>query len=165
MPDLTTEEIERQILHAKPWNAPGEHGLPVIVWKNIWPVMKHRVLAIFQASLEEGVLPDQWRDATIILLKKPHKPDYALAKARRPVSLLSTLGKLLEAVLAERLSHAVETHGLLFTNHFGARKQRSAEQALMLLKSRYMRLGEGVGCSVLSGLMSKELTMVSQRKD
>lgn len=82
------EEIERQLLHTKPWKAPGDDGLPGIVWKNIWPVVKRRVLAIFQASLEEGVLPNQWRHAKIIPLKKPDKPDYALAKAWRPISLL-----------------------------------------------------------------------------
>jgi hypothetical protein len=30
----------------------------------------------------------------------------------------------------------VETYGLLLANHFGARKQRSAEQALLLLQER-----------------------------
>jgi hypothetical protein len=43
---------------------------------------------------------------------------------------------LLEAVVADRLSFAVETYGLLLANHFGARKQRSAEQALLLLQER-----------------------------
>ncbi|OAQ57410.1 reverse transcriptase [Pochonia chlamydosporia 170] len=118
------------------WKAPGEDGLPVIVWKKVWPVVKYGVLALFRALLEEGVLPDQWRHAKIIPLKKPDKPEYTLAEAWRPISLLSTLGKVLEAVLAERLSHAVETYGLLPTNHFGGRKQRSAEQALMLLQEQ-----------------------------
>jgi hypothetical protein len=69
-------------------------------------------------------------------LKKPNKEDYSIAKAWRPISLLSTLGKILEAVVAERISHAVETYGLLPTNHFAARKQRFAEQALMLLQEQ-----------------------------
>ena len=89
---------------------------------------------MFRSSLEEGVLPDQWRHAKIIPLKKMGKEDYTIAKAWRPISLLSTLGKILESVVAERISHAVETYGLLPTNHFGARKQRSAEQALLLLQ-------------------------------
>src|SRR5687768_1227905 len=70
----------------------------------------------------------------IVPLKKPGKEDYTIAMAWRPISLLSTLGKVLEAVIAERISYAAETFGLLPTNHFGARKRRSAEQALVLLQ-------------------------------
>ncbi len=64
------------------------------------------------------------------------KEDYTVAKAWRPISLLATLGKVLESVVAERISQAVETHDLLPTNHFGARKQRSAEQALVFLQEQ-----------------------------
>jgi hypothetical protein len=37
-------------------------------------------------------------------------------------------------VIAERISYAAETFGLLPANHFRARKQRSAEQAILLLQ-------------------------------
>ena len=57
-----------------------------------------------------------------------------VVKAWRPISLLTTLRKTLESVVAERISYTVETFGLLPANHFGARKKRSAEQALLLLQ-------------------------------
>jgi hypothetical protein len=82
------------------------------------------------------VIPKQWKVAKIIQLEKLNKDDYTLAKAWGPISLLLTLGKLLEAVVAERISFVVETYGLLPANHFSARKQRSAEQALLLLQER-----------------------------
>ncbi|KAM4058156.1 endonuclease-reverse transcriptase domain-containing protein [Hirsutella rhossiliensis] len=85
---IEPEEIEEKVMAAKSWKAPGEDGLPVIVWKKLWHVVKHR----------------------IIPLKKP--------------------------VVAERISYAVEAHGLLPANHFGARKRRSADQALVLLQER-----------------------------
>lgn len=73
----------------------------------MWPSTKHHILMLFSASLKEGRLPTQWKHAKIIPLKKPDKDDYSLAGAWRPISLLSTLGKVLESVVAERISHAV----------------------------------------------------------
>ena len=133
-PELTMEEVERKVFATSAWKAPGDDGLPAAVWKQIWPVVKHRVLHLFQTSLAAGILPTQWRHARIIPLKKPEKGNYTTAKAWRPISLLATLGKILESVVAERVSYAAETFGLLPANHFGARKQRSAEQALLVLQ-------------------------------
>ncbi|KAH7472001.1 hypothetical protein FOMA001_g13208 [Fusarium oxysporum f. sp. matthiolae] len=136
MPNLTMEEVEEKVMEAKAWKAPGQDGLPAMVWKQLWPVVKERVLHLFRTSLDTGRLPSQWRTAKIIPLKIPNKGDYKIAKAWRPISLLSTLGKILETVMADRISHAAETYGLLPTNHFGARKRRSAEQALLLFQEQ-----------------------------
>jgi len=51
------------------------------VWRQIWPVIKDRVLLLFQTSLDEGDLPHQWRNAKIIPLKKPNKGDYTKVRA------------------------------------------------------------------------------------
>ncbi|KAG6996291.1 RNA-directed DNA polymerase from mobile element jockey [Fusarium oxysporum f. sp. conglutinans] len=134
MPELTLEEVEEKVMAAKAWKAPGEDGLPAMVWEQLWPGVGDQVLHLFQISLRDGELPVQWRSAKIIPLKKLGKDDYKVANAWRLISLLSTLGKILEAVMADRISYVVETFGLLPTNHFGGRKQRSAEQALLLLQ-------------------------------
>ena len=94
------------------------------------------MLELFRSSWNEGYLPHQWREAKIIPLRKPDKPDYRLAKAWRPITLLSTLGKICEGVMAERLSYVVEKYNLLPRNHFGARRKRLAEQALTLIQEK-----------------------------
>jgi hypothetical protein len=57
----------------------------------------------------------------IVVLRKPGKPDYSAPGAYRPISPLNTLGKLLEAVMAKRLSYYAETYGLLPDTQFGGR--------------------------------------------
>lgn len=74
--------------------------------------------------------------ARILPLRKPGKPDYRVPKAYRPISLLSTLSKLMELVLARRLSYWAETFNLLPNTQFGARPRRSCDQALLLLTEK-----------------------------
>jgi hypothetical protein len=82
-----------------------------------------------------GYHPKQWRNAKIVLLRKPGKPDYSIPDAYRPISLLNTLGKLLEAVVARRLSNLAEKHSLLPDTQFGGRPGRTTEQALLVLSN------------------------------
>lgn len=132
-PDVTVEEIGYAVHRIKPWKAPGTDGLPHVVWREVWSVLKRWIHAIFSASLRLGSMPAPWRIARILPLRKPDKPDYTIPEAYRPISLLSTLGKILELVVARRLSYWAETHNLLPTNQFGARPRRSCEQALVIL--------------------------------
>jgi len=67
------------------------------------------------------------------MLRKPGKPDYTDLKAYRPIVLLNTLGKVLEAIIAKRIRFLAETHALLPSTQIGARKQRSVDIALQLL--------------------------------
>ena len=48
MPDITLDEIEDRLFVTKPFKAPGEDGLPAIVWQQTWLVVKGRVLALFR---------------------------------------------------------------------------------------------------------------------
>jgi hypothetical protein len=59
-----------------------------------------------------------------------------ILKAFRPISLLPTISKGLEAVMAARLLYIAEKYNLLPANHFGVRPRRSAKQALNMLVER-----------------------------
>ncbi|KAK9846241.1 hypothetical protein MYU51_001967 [Penicillium brevicompactum] len=97
--------------------------------------LKVYVTGIFTASFNLGYHPVRWRSAKIVVLRKPKKPDYSVPGAYRPISLLNTLGKLLEAVMARRLSYLAEKHGLLPDTQFGGRPGRTTEQALLVLSN------------------------------
>ena len=81
-------------------------------------------------------MPKAWKIAKIVTIRKPGKADYTVPKAFRPISLLQTISKGLEAVVAARLSYLTEKFHLLPPNHFGGRPRRSAEHALNVLVER-----------------------------
>ena len=66
-------------------------------------------------------------------MAKPKKKNKTLPNAYRPISLIPTISKGLEAVIANPMSYLAETHKLLPENHFWARKRRSCEQAVNVL--------------------------------
>ena len=78
---LTLEEVREAIFAAKPHKAPGPDSLPAIVWQQLWPVLQHPILSLFQKSLDTGKVPQQWKIAKIIALRKPDKPDYSVTNA------------------------------------------------------------------------------------
>jgi hypothetical protein len=132
METITPHEVEAALMRMASWKAPGPDALPVVVWQQIWPTVKHWVVEIFQASLRFSYFPSAWKVAKIVVIPKGGR-DPSLPKSYRPISLLATLGKALEAVVANRISALVEKHQLLPPNHFGARRRRSCEQALNIL--------------------------------
>jgi exonuclease III len=129
-------EVRRAVFAARPYRAPGRDGLPAIVWQELWDVLKDHITTLFRLSIATGQIPKEWKIAKIIPFRKPDKGNYALVEAYRPISLIATLGKALEGLVAERLSYYVETHQLLPRTHFGARKGRSTTQALCLLQEK-----------------------------
>jgi hypothetical protein len=102
------------------------------VWQQVWPSVKRWIVEIFQASIRLSYFPSLWKAAKIVVLPKGGR-DLSLPKSYCPISLLATLGKALEAVVANRVSVLVEKHGLLLLNYFGARRRRSCEHALNIL--------------------------------
>lgn len=77
--------------------------------------------------------PAPFRHSNTVVLRKPQKPSYNTAKAYRPIALLNTLGKVLEKIVALRLSKLAEEHKLLPDTQMGARPGRSTITALELL--------------------------------
>jgi len=148
LPKLTLGEVEDAIMQSKTDKAPGLDDITFRVWKELWPVLGSRFLKLYQASLDLKYVPQRWRTAKIVVLRKPNKPDYSKPKAYRPISLLETISKGLEAVVARRLSYLAETYRLLPENYFGGRPSRSAEQALNLLVEKIHEAWRA--CRVLS---------------
>jgi len=92
-----------------------------------------RLYYIYRAIFELDVYPDEWRESTTVVLRKPGKPSYEEPKAYRPIALLNTLGKLFSSIMADDISHYCETRKVLPRSQFGGRPSRSTSDSLLLL--------------------------------
>ena len=70
--------------------------------------------------------PKCWRKGIGVVFPKPKKEDYSNPKSYRVITLLNCLGKVLEQILATRLSYLANIGTLLHETQMGSRKQRSA---------------------------------------
>ena len=121
------------ILRLKPDTAPGPDGIPNRVLKACSETLTELLTPLFQACVNLGYHPRAFRTAHTITLKKAGKDNYETPKAYRPIALLNTLGKVMEAIMASKITHMAEKHELLPGTQMGARRERSTESALELL--------------------------------
>ena len=77
--------------------------------------------------------PQVFKTARTVALRKPGKGDYQTPKAWRPIALLETLGKVIEAIIAARIRDFAESMGLLPEAQMGAWQGRSTETAVASL--------------------------------
>lgn len=130
---ISEEEIELAINLASPHKAPGPNGIPTIALQRLAPTLRPILAPLFNALLRLNYHPAQWRQSTTIVLRKPGKPDYSIPKAYRPIALQDTLSKVMESVIARRLSSWAESHQLLPATHFGGRAGRTTTDAVLTL--------------------------------
>ena len=90
------------------------------------------LLFILNASWTTGWCPQAWRTATIDPFLKKEKDPQAVS-SYRPIALTSTIGKLLERLIVNRLSWWLEARSLLSPWPAGFRKRRcTTDQCLRL---------------------------------
>jgi len=136
MPAITLQEVERAISNAAADTAPGPDGIPNLALQKALPTIKHFLVNLFNECLRHGYCPSHFRSYTTVVIRKPGKDDYTDPNAYRPIALLNTIGKVMEAILAARISYLVERHHLLPKNHIGGRRGRSCELALHLIMEK-----------------------------
>lgn len=104
--------------------APGHDDISNLLLKRGGPVLWNHLRRLFNMSLACGFVPEDWKLAIIVPLPRPGK-DLSTPGGYRPVSLLPTMAKLLEMILALRLRDLFERHGLLPLHQSGFRQFHS----------------------------------------
>jgi hypothetical protein len=126
------EELVSSLKAGKAKGAEGLDGIAPQFLKNLGEVARSFMLDTFNKSWREGVCPQSWRDAVIVPILKPSKPQGQL-DSYRPIALTSCLAKVMERMVAKRLQHLAESCGMLNSDQSGFCPQRSTEDQVIKL--------------------------------
>ena len=92
-----------------------------MILKNLPPRAIEFLMHLFNACLIRSYFPEQWKTAEIIMIPKPGK-DTKMSQSYRPISLLTSLSKVLAILFLKRLLPIVEHQNLIPKHQFGFRK-------------------------------------------
>jgi hypothetical protein len=106
--------------------------LPACVCKYGAVMLADHLLPIFCASLCLSIYLKTWKQSHMVVLCKPGKPNYSIAKVYCPIALLKIANKILSASVAECLKTLADKHKWLPDHHFGGRPGCSTTDALHL---------------------------------
>lgn len=109
--NFTIKEL-KTALSKKKSTAPGGDTIHYDMLKNLDDKGKFQLLGLINKSWNEGELPTEWKESTIIPLLKPKKDPHD-PQSYRPVSLTSTICKTMETMISSRLTAHIEHNNLL----------------------------------------------------
>jgi hypothetical protein len=116
--------------------APGiDDLLPMGFLKACGPPLAKILAAVATASFQISYFPKRFRQAGIIVVRKPGKTEAEMhtASGWRPIVLLSTIGKVIEAAMKMKIAGIAEEKGLLPESQMGNRPGRSTDLAIRLV--------------------------------
>lgn len=128
---LTREKVREAIYRHSIKKAPGVSQQPFNTVRWAWEAEGDTIFALMHHCVENGYHPRPWRQAVAVALRKPGKPDYAEPKAYRLIQLLECLGKVLEGIVARRISFMVGREDLVPPTQFGGRPSSSTNDVLL----------------------------------
>ena len=86
---------------------------------------------IFQASLHQCNIPNDWRKAIVTPIFKGGNKDRSKAESYRPISLTSIACKVLEHIIHKNIISHLDQQRILADVQHGFRKSRSCETQLL----------------------------------
>jgi hypothetical protein len=84
---------------------------------------------IFNLSLTQGIFPEKLKTSRIVPIFKSGEKN--LCDNYRPISLVSSLSKILEKIVATKLTNYLQINNLLYEHQYGFQKNKSTEHNLL----------------------------------
>lgn len=126
-------EVKSVIFGLKSHSAPGWDKVTTDLLKKFVMFLAEPIAFICNLSFETGIFPSIFKQAVVCPVFK--SGDKSNPSNYRPISLLSTLSKVLEKLVKKRVMRYLESNNLLNKNQYGFREGKSTEDAVLTLTS------------------------------
>ena len=126
-------DLKRSLKKAED-TTPGFDNIPYILLKQLPDSALKVLLDVINEYWTSNTFPDSWRRALLIPILKPDKNKQE-ASSYRPIALTSCICKTVERMINERLTHFLESKGLLSKYQAGYRARRGCVDQLVRLEN------------------------------
>jgi len=137
--EITEDMVKKKLSALRQDKAGGADNLLPRLLMQIQNEISHPLWILFQKSLQEGAVPEDWKRANVTPIFK--KGSRGLPENYRPVSLTSQCSKLFEAIVRDSLTEYLESNCTITDSQHGFRTGRSCMSNLL---SFLDRVSEGV---------------------
>ena len=137
------DEVKRLVDKLPMKNSSGHDNISNILLKEIVDPLAKVLVEIFNQSMTTGEFPNIMKLAEIVPLYK--NKEHYLESNYRPISLLTTISKILEKIMYQRVYSFLQNTGQIYDNQFGFRANHSCEHAV----------GQAVS-SIVKGIENKQ---------
>jgi len=127
--NTTPEHVKKIIGKLASKNSCDVNGVSTRMIKAVGNEIALPLSHIFNLSLSNGKFPTQLKKCRVIPIFKAG--DHAECDNYRPISLLSSISKVLEKIVAEKLIEHLLANDLLYMHQYGFLPNRSSEQNLL----------------------------------
>lgn len=98
---FTEGEVQKALAELAQEKAPGPDGMPIFVISKSWDFMKHDILRVMDELYYNNSI--DWRLKSTFLVLIPKVQDLEFITYFRPISLMSSINKIISKVIATRL--------------------------------------------------------------
>ena len=135
IPQISVEDIQKELSGLEDSKAVGLDGIPPKLLRLSASIIARPLSYILNQSITTGIFPDEWKVAKVVPL---HKKDSTQLKENfRPISVLSTLSKLLEHHVHKYFYKFLIENKLLHLAQSGFRAMFSCETALANIVNKW----------------------------
>ena len=114
----------------------GHDGIPAKLLKDAAEEITPSLTAIFNASINSGFFPNDFKIATISPIHKSESK--SICDNYRAISVLSCVAKIFEKLITTQIEAYLESNGLLVDQQSGFRKKCSTQTSLLQVTNNWL---------------------------